>query len=371
MSGVASNAESVQRLGESLGFELIGITPAAPSAFAEQMHAWLAAGKQGEMGYLARNILLRLDPAELVPGARSVIVVADFYAKPSSTEGMVGGPDAPVGRIARYARGDDYHRVIKKRLHALADSLRGQFPGETFRVAVDTAPVLEREHASRAGLGWVGKHTLLIHPKKGSWMLLGVIVTSLVFEDTTDARRPAAPVTGPSHCGTCTRCIDACPTDCITPYSVDASHCISYLTLEHRGPIDPALHRDMGDWVAGCDVCQEVCPFNQASGDRGHISEGGINPAYAPRPEFDPGPPLLDLLGWSAEDRQNAFIKSALKRVKLDMINRNALIAAGNHLVKHHDGPLLERVQLLADDEAEPELVRETAKQVLAALATG
>src|SRR5262249_20142541 len=136
------------------------------------------------------------------------------------------------------------------------DSLRERFPAEQFRAFVDTAPVMEREHAARAGLGWIGKHTLIIHPRLGSYMLLGGVLT------TMDIPAPAAQRRVTDHCGTCTRCIDACPTAAITPYSVDATRCISYLTIEHRGEIDPALHEGIGDWLFGCDVCQEVCPHN-------------------------------------------------------------------------------------------------------------
>lgn len=359
-----TDAATVRRLGESLGFGLVGFAPAMPSDYRDELRGWLADGKHGEMDYLNRNVETRLDPCELVEGAQSIIVAADFYHKPQPPTPHPTA-DKPLGRIARYARGDDYHKVMKKRLHTMADTLRERHPAGAFRVAVDTAPVLEREHAARAGLGWTGKHTLLIHPRKGSWMLLGVIVTTLRLHTDNEPRPPE------SHCGTCTRCIDACPTDCITPYSVDASRCISYLTLEHRGPIAPGLHEPMGDWVAGCDVCQQVCPFNRASGGGHRGSDTPINPAYIPRAVFDPGLPLLELLDWSAEDRQQAFIKSALKRVKLDMLKRNALIAAGNYLSREDDPALRKRVRELVDDRNESELVRLTARQVSDRLRAG
>lgn len=366
------DVQEARRIGESLGFGLVGVAPAATSEYGREMREWLADDKHGEMDYLARHLDTRLDPAQLVPDARSVIVVADFYDTPGSD---IQKPKAevPLGRIARYARGNDYHKVIKKRLHRLADALREHAPAETFRAAVDTAPIMEREHAARAGLGWIGKHTLLIHPRKGSWMLLGVIVTTLDLgvDQTTHPPAEAGSAISGGHCGTCTRCIDACPTDCITPYSVDASRCISYLTLEHRSSIDPALHAPMGDWVAGCDVCQEVCPYNHATTGGVRDQSVTINPAYAPRPAFDPGPPLLELLGWSAEDRQQAFIKSALKRIKLDMLKRNALIAAGNALARQNDNALRSRIAALAEDGNESELVRDTARQVLAKLDQG
>ena len=171
----------------------------------------------------------------------------------------VGEEDrAYQGRIARYALGDDYHEIIKDRLHVLADWLRQIAPDAQTRAAVDTAPVLERELAGLAGIGWVGKNTCVIHPRVGSWLLLGQIITTL----SLSADEPM-----PDHCGTCTRCIDACPTDAITqPYQLDASRCISYLTIEHRGEIPTEFHGPIGDWLYGCDICQDVCPHNSRAG---------------------------------------------------------------------------------------------------------
>ena len=266
----------------------------------------------------------------------------------------------PTGKIARYAWGDDYHRVMKKRLFQLADALKVAWPDHAYRVAVDTAPILEREHALRAGLGWIGKHTLLIHPTLGSWLLLGQIVTTLELQPNSSPQT--------DHCGTCTRCIDACPTGCITPFELDASRCISYLTIEHRGPIEPALHGDMQSWVAGCDVCQEVCPFNRPVSSRESEPPPPIHPRYALRP---PGPEisLIELLGWDTDARRVALQASALKRIKLDMFKRNALIAAGNYLMKRQHPQLQHRVEQIAIDSEEPPLVRHTARQVLQRLA--
>lgn len=367
-------AQDVQRLASEQGFALAGVAAAVPSQHRDYIRQWLGENKHGQMAYLAQHLGLRLDPRKLLPGAQSIICVADRYyvsTPQGGTEQQTPSsrppdtPPMPTGRVARYAWGDDYHRVMKKRLFALADTLRQQWPGHEYKVAVDTAPILEREHARRAGLGWVGKHTLLIHPQLGSWLLLGQIVTTLLIENDP----PTA--IEPDHCGTCTRCIDACPTDCITPYQLDAQRCISYLTLEHRGPIEPARHSQMDDWIAGCDICQEVCPFNQQ--DRVGAMTGlddddepasSIHPRYTPRP---PGPAvsLLELLGWDADARRSAFQSSALKRIKLDMLKRNALIAAGNYLAQHDDGQLLQRVQQLAQDTNEPELVQLTARQIL------
>ena len=359
---ISASAELVRRLAEQENFALVGVTPAGSSDYVQYIRQWLGAGKHGQMGYLAQRLDKRLDPSKLLPAARSVICVADRYVA-STNQTAVG--QAARGRIARYAWGDDYHKVIKKRLHTMADTMRQRWPGHQFRAAVDTAPLLEREHAQRAGLGWIGKHTLLIHQELGSWLLLGQIVTTLPVE-SDPLHKPVA-----DHCGTCTRCIDACPTDCISPYQLDASRCISYLTIEHRGPIEPSLQPLMGDWVAGCDVCQEVCPFNErALGlQQGKVDRAGDMVTDAVHPQYQPRPPaptlgLLEILDWDVEARQKAFTNSALKRIKLDQLKRNALIAAGNYLADHEDQQLRCRIQELADGD-QSTLLRHTARQVM------
>ncbi len=369
-ANLAPRAQTVRRLAQEQGFALLGIAPAQPSEHTEHVVTWLARGSHGEMGYLAQNIEQRLDPRALLPGARSIICVADLYVEGPTPSAAMGKSEIPFGRIARYAWGDDYHRVMKKRLHTLADALRERWPEHHYRTTVDTAPILEREHAQRAGLGWTGKHTLLIHPDLGSWLLLGEIITTLPLQTAADAG--SGPMT--DHCGTCTRCIDACPTQCITPHQIDAQRCISYLTLEHRGPIDPALFPAMGSWIAGCDVCQEVCPFNQEQRgfkeDRSAAalsSKASILPNYRPRPPA-PGIQLLDLLNWDGEERRRAFERSALKRLKLDQLKRNALIAAGNYLRERNQPALRHRIEEIAGNAQEVELVRATASAVLARL---
>jgi len=306
----------------SLGFALAGVCPAEPSAHEAHIRRWLADGKHGEMSYLERNLDVRLDPRELFPGARTLIVLADQYATRNDAprpNASPAHPSNPHGRIARYAQGDDYHSVIKKRLHTLCDALRAEFPEHQFRACVDTAPILEREHAARAGLGWIGKHTLLIHPRLGSYLFLAAIVTTL------DLAPPRDQTTITDHCGSCTRCIDACPTSAITPHAVDAARCISYLTIEHRSPIDPSLQPAIGDWLFGCDVCQEVCPHNSPRADNADV--GSCNPAYAPRTA---SLPVLDVAQWNDDDRAAATRRSALKRAKLEMFHRNASIVADN-----------------------------------------
>ncbi len=314
-------------------FALAGVCDAHPSAHQQAFKDWIERGEHGSMEYLARNVELRLDPTVMMPGAKSIIMVADQYATRGETDsqrqsgvaqfselcaGRELNQNPPIGRIARYAQGRDYHVVMKKRLHRLCDELQAEFPDETFRAFVDTAPVLEREHAARAGLGWIGKHTLLINPKRGSWLLLGGILTTLDIDHST-----IEPVT--DHCGACTRCIDACPTDAITPYSVNASRCISYLTIERREPIDPQFNEPIGDWLFGCDICQEVCPHNSPRAES--IDVGEANAAYESRhSSFD----LLEVLNWDEDDRRRAFQTSALKRATLDMFKRNAAIALAN-----------------------------------------
>lgn len=305
-------AQQVLARCRELGFALAGVAEALPTQYKKQYEKWIAEAKHGEMEYLARNLTQRFDPREMVEGAKSIICVADRYFA-TDAEKRKGDH----GKVARYAWGDDYHVVIKKRLHKLSDELATQFPGETFHVCVDTAPVLEREHAQRAGLGAVGKHTLLIEQGVGSYLLLGEIITTLKLEPS-QVNEPSDP------CSTCTQCIDACPTDAISPWSVDATKCISYLTIEHRSEIAKQFHKQIGDWIFGCDICQEVCPHNQPSL---RTNEAETNQAYWPR---NTSLDLLSVIDWSEQDRRDAFNKSPMKRAKLEMMQRNARIALNN-----------------------------------------
>ena len=351
MANRPETTRSVLNRCKALGFALAGIAPPAPSQHERELRDWLAAGKHGEMRYLAEHTAERLDPRLMVPGIRSIICVADRYHDGADAAEVPAAGSSPRGRIARYARGDDYHLVMKKRLHILADELAAEFPAETFRACVDTAPVMEREIAQQAGLGAVGKHTLLIEPAMGSWLLLGELMTTL-------ALTPSEPCVE-DPCGTCTRCIDACPTDAITAWTVDATRCISYLTIEHRSAIDVSLHDGMGDWIFGCDVCQEVCPHNQPT-ERSRAA--ATNPAYAARhDDFD----LLEVLGWDAQARSAAFIGSAMKRAKLAMMKRNAIIAAGNAMKRAGEPALRRRIESIAADPQEDAMVRDTARTVL------
>jgi epoxyqueuosine reductase len=349
---VADFSTRIIELALAQGFARAGIADAAPTRYAAELIAWLEAGRHGSMGYLAEHLEARLDPNRVLAGARSAIMVADLHSRRGESD---DGPLPPGhGRIARYARGRDYHVVMKKRLHALADALRGEFPGEAFRAFVDTAPVLEREYAQRAGLGWIGKHTLLIDPKLGSYLLVGGIFTTLKVD------RPPEQMAIADHCGACTRCIEACPTQAIAPHSVDASRCISYLTIERRASIAPEFHEHIGEWLYGCDICQEVCPHNSPRPVGAEV--GTPRPEFAStRSSFD----LLDVLGWDEAARSRAFQGSAMKRATLAMMKRNALIVAANHLRRRDDAALRRRIHELAADHSEPPLVRDTAQAVL------
>ena len=519
-----------------LGFVLAGVAPARPSSHEAHVRSWLAEQRHGEMHYLAEPLDVRLDPGRMVPGAKSILIVADAYPTESerakgpggqgaegpserehSSEDVRAGDVGPThrspdtdhrspspGRIARYAWGDDYHKVMKKRLFALADALKEAHPDATFRCCVDTAPLLEREHAARAGMGWIGKHTLLLHPRHGSFLLLGAILTDLDLATSDDLGYPRSLVPPTDRCGTCTRCIDACPTGCIfdprlndypglqphadvtrdrtppveppasplqragdtegarseergargessasplpklqrasetgarseergargetsasplpklqragdaegarseereasvstPPRAIDAARCISYLTIEHRSAIDPDLHAPMGDWLIGCDVCQEVCPYNNAPtpprseakrpesntptpplseipGAKRLVSAPTMTPReplpihlrYRPRDTLAAGLDPFDVLQWTEDDRRRVFRGSALKRVKLDMLHRNALIVLTNTAATlPADDPrrayVLAEARRIADDSAATPLVRETA----------
>jgi len=339
----------------AMGFACAGVAPAQATAYRAELLDWLAAGKHGEMSYLGELLDERLDVGVMLPGARAVIIVADRYA-----EGGVDGEPAagePRGRIARYARGEDYHRVIKRRLRLLADRLGRLHPLAEFRSFVDTGPVLEREHAARAGLGgaFIGKHTLLIHPRLGSYLLLGGIATTL---DLVPSELGSATPTG---CGGCTRCIDACPTQAITPYAVDARRCVSYLTLEHAGMVDEGLAAGMADWLVGCDICQEVCPYNAP----GRGAGAGVNPAYSGAGGPGASLPILDVLGWNEAARSATLSRSAAKRATLAMLKRSAVIAAGKVYAKTRDARVLDALRRIAGDATESAVVRATAERVL------
>lgn len=305
-------SQYVKSIAREVGFDHCGVARAQPIERGDYVLEWLNAGRAGTMAYLQQHLQKRLSPEELVDGARSVVVVALNYHQPNPAP---SNDSSNRGRVARYAWGEDYHRVVKDKLFAIADRMRDELP-ESFeaKACVDTAPLLEREFAAAAGIGWIGKNTMVLDRRLGSYFFLGALVTTLDME-------PDAPEV--DHCGTCTACLDACPTGAFpAPYQMDARRCISYLTIEHRGEIDPALHEGMGDWIFGCDVCQEVCPFNREAPTTNE-------PRFAVRSP-GPSPVLDDVLGWSIDDYRRELRGSAMKRAKLEMLQRNARIAQRN-----------------------------------------
>jgi epoxyqueuosine reductase len=278
---------------------------------------WLASGFAGEMGYMRRHEEARRHPSSILPSVKSVIMVAMSYRPGigSQESGVRSQGSEGTGRVARYARGDDYHDVLRQRLQALLEWVQREVPGTQGRGVVDTAPLLERDFARRAGLGWFGKNTMLIHKKLGSYFFLGALLLDLEL--------PADSPFLANHCGTCTACLDACPTQAfVAPGKLDSRRCISYLTIELRGPIDQQLRSPMGDWIFGCDICQEVCPWNRKA-------PPGCEPALQPRPELE-SLDLVEVLGLTEEEFRRRFRGTALWRARRGGLVRNAAIALGN-----------------------------------------
>ena len=322
MSGGTHNAASPSReqvtgLALALGFDVAGVAPAEPTAETEFLREWIARGYAGEMHYIERRVEERVDPRRLLDGARSIIAVGLVYDTGPRPQPVPGVP-----RIARYAGGDDYHDVMWERLRALEAGLEAlaQRPIGT-RSFCDTGPVQERVFAARAGLGWIGKNTCLIHPGLGSYLFLGVVLSDLVIA-------PGLPE--PDHCGSCRACLDACPTQAFpAPYVLDATRCISYATIEARGPIEPQLRASHGDWLFGCDRCQEVCPWNLRSRRRVPGDPEGLRERIRPRPEWVE-PSLEWILGLDESSWRAATRGTALRRSKYRGLLRNALVVAGN-----------------------------------------
>ncbi len=300
------------------GFDRAGVASLAPPEHGGAFLRWLERGDQAGMEYLSRRLEARLDPKTILPGARSALCVALQYHPLSRDEGEGGEPEGDLWpRVARYARGRDYHDVMGERLKLLASRIAAEFPGAESRPYVDTGPVLERGLAARAGLGVVGKNTNLLHPEGGSWFLLGELFLTLDL----DPDLPLADL-----CGSCTRCLEACPTGALPePFRLDSNRCISYWTIEHRGPLPEAAREMVGEWVFGCDVCQEVCPWNAAplAGGTGAHRELALP---AERAELD----LARLLNLSREEYVPRFRGSPMKRPKLPGLQRNAAVAMGN-----------------------------------------
>ncbi|MEZ4961396.1 MAG: tRNA epoxyqueuosine(34) reductase QueG [Saprospiraceae bacterium] len=286
-----------------LGFSHLGIARAAPlDAEARRLEAWLNKGYHGKMQYMENHFDLRTDPTRLVPGAKSVIVLMHNYC-PSETQ---HDPEAP--KLARYAYGEDYHQVLRKKLKALLRFIRENIGEVDGRCFVDSAPVMERDWAQKTGIGWAGKNTLLINPKAGSYYFLAELILDLELPADDPIK---------DYCGTCRRCIEACPTGAISPegYLLDASRCISYLTIELREAIPLEFRGNMENWMFGCDICQEVCPWNR-------FSQPHEEPAFAPRE----GLLKMTKQQWeeiTEEVFQQYFEKSAVKRAKFKGLKRN------------------------------------------------
>lgn len=306
----AALTERIKAEALRLGFSAVRVAPVAKSKNADAYRRWIGAGCHGEMGYMAKEPEKREDPGVLLPGARSAVVVALNYGRPTPEP-----PSRLHGEISRYARGDDYHDLMWARLNALLDFVRGVSPEPVNgRGFVDTAPILEGDLAASAGLGWTGKNTLLITPGAGSWYFLGELLLdiTLIYD---------APIG--DHCGSCRRCLDACPTGAfIGPHVLDARRCISYLTIELKGPIPRELRPLIGHRIYGCDVCQEVCPHNK-------WDRTPADPVLASREGLD-APNLLELLALDDDAFRARFKGSPIKRTKRRGFLRNVCIALGN-----------------------------------------
>jgi epoxyqueuosine reductase len=303
---VARLTAEVKRRALELGFEKVGVVRAEPLAEERaRLEEWLARGYHAEMEWMARGTRRRTDPREILPGARSVVAVALNYFTPHRH-----AADPRTGKISRYAWGDDYHDVLGERLTALLDFVRELVPEARGRVCVDAQPAMDKAWAVRAGLGWIGKHTNLITRDYGSWVFLGELVLDVELQ--CDAERVE------DHCGTCTLCLEACPTGAIVePYVLDSARCISYATIELRAPELPGgVAENLDGWLYGCDVCQDVCPWNRFEQPTGETR-------FEPRPgHVNPG--LEEVAGLTHEAYVERFRRSPVKRAKLAGLRRNA-----------------------------------------------
>jgi epoxyqueuosine reductase len=314
-------SERIREWAHALDFEAVGIAPVRPSDFADAYQRWVDAGHHGEMEYLAREDAMakRKDPTQIVPGARSAVVVAKNYYPDEDSD---AAEDPSRGVFARYAQNDDYHDLLTPRLIRLQERISEELIPVNGRAYVDTGPVLERELARRAGLGWYGKNTMLIQPQQGSYHFLGVILLDIELEYDAPFER--------EHCGTCTRCLDGCPTGALLGRDesgaprMDARRCISYLTIELKGPIPRELRPLIGNRIYGCDICQEVCPHNNEK-----FVQITSEEAFWPRHGVH-GERLIELMGMSQEEFSRRFKNSPVKRTKRRGLLRNVAVALGN-----------------------------------------
>jgi epoxyqueuosine reductase len=300
------DALSIKERALAVGFDKVGIVRAEPLDH-ERSHLkeWLARGYHGQMAWMARDVEKRLDPRELFPQARSVVVVALNYYTPDQHQ-----DNSELGKVSRYAWGDDYHDVLKSKLGSLLTWIREQEPSAAGKICVDIQPTMDKAWAVRAGLGWLGKHTNVITPEFGSWVFIGELLLNLDLEPDTQGFE--------DHCGTCTLCIEACPTQAITePYVVDSNRCISYATIELRAPHLPgAIQERLSGWLYGCDICQDVCPWNR-------FEQMTNDSRFAPR-EGNVNADLGEVLELTPETYAVRFHGSAMKRAKLAGLQRNA-----------------------------------------------
>jgi epoxyqueuosine reductase len=312
-----------------LGFDLVGVAPAVvPPGYGRYLE-WIEKGREAGMTYLKRQAEARGHPRHVLEGARSVVVLGMIYGRPDPSP-----PGPTKGKVARYARGADYHEILWRRLETFLAWLQVEHPGVVGRAVCDTAPLLERDFARMAGLGWIGKNTCLIDRKAGSFTVLGSILVDIEL----DYDRPHET----NHCGTCTRCLVACPTDAFDgPYQLIASKCISYWTIEHKGPISDEPAEALGDWVFGCDICQEVCPWNRKA-------PVGREPTLEARSEWL-NPDLIEWLGRDPIEFRRSLKGTALARSKRSGLLRNAALILGTRGILEAVPVLIDR---LRDEDA-------------------
>ncbi len=335
----------VKRRGLELGLDGIGVTSASPPRSFPRFLGWLRLGFHGEMSYMDRHREKRADPRSLLPDAQSVIVGCLNYYQP-----LPEPQSTLVGKVARYGLGRDYHKVLTAKLRALLDYLRALIGAKVEgHICVDSGPILERDFAVRAGLGWIGKNTCLIDPRKGSYLFLGELLVNVPLEPDRPFER--------NHCGKCQRCLIACPTGALVgPYLLDSRRCISYLTIELRGSIPRELRPLMGTWIFGCDICQEVCPWNRKA-------------VLTREEQFRPRPwslmELIDIVRLTEDEFRNRFSGSALMRAKRRGLVRNACVALGNL----RDPSVLPVLRQLLMEDPDP-IVREHAAWAIGRLGT-
>ncbi|HEU4665071.1 MAG TPA: tRNA epoxyqueuosine(34) reductase QueG [Dokdonella sp.] len=345
MTDYATLASDIRRWGEQLGFQKIGISGIDLAEDEAHLLNWLESGHHGEMDYMERHGTRRSRPGDLLPGTLRVISARLDYAPPGVRDAWDVIGDGELGYVSRYALGRDYHKVLRGRLQRLVDRIGAVAGPFGHRVFTDSAPVLEKALARNAGLGWIGKHTLLLDRDAGSWFFLGEIYTDLPLP--TDA--PAS-----AHCGTCTRCIDICPTRAIVaPYRLDARRCISYLTIELRGAIPETLRPLIGNRIFGCDDCQLVCPWNK-------FAQATSEADFAPRSGLE-SPRLVELFGWSESDFLARTEGMAIRRTGYEGWSRNIAVALGNAPTRYD---VVQALQSRAEDPSA--LVREHVAWALA-----